>query len=194
MPYLCSTELAHSNCIGARQRIEQVQRPTIEDNDISHWLLGMGSWVQTNEPSSAQKISINLEDKDVKPLQTTDLLLIHPSGPLPGSFESGEQYRWSGHWSMGEAEWRTGSNADTRRNAEAEVDRVGQDSKLENVKGLGAIKEGTYGAQETGVVCSQVDGYSASSRKERDGEMLLRWAIQNLEDPWHPGRGEGILQ
>ncbi|KAE9970900.1 hypothetical protein EG327_010128 [Venturia inaequalis] len=129
MPYLHPPELALSDCLRSCQRNRQVQKPTIDESDMKYWLTGTGSWVQTNESSAAQKIGMKLEAKDVKPSQATDLPPRHSSR----SFECGEQHRWNGHGSMNEVERWTGSDADARRSAEAEVDRVRQDSKFEDM-------------------------------------------------------------
>lgn len=198
MPYLYPPELALSDCLRSRQEGEQAEKPGDMKSDINHWLPEIGSWVQTSEISSARRASIDLDDNDVKPPQTTDLPPAHPSGSFDGSFESGEPYRWSGDWSVDEAERRTGSDADTRRSAEAEIDRVRQDSKMEDTDSLGAIKSGTYrqlGAmQRLAMVQFPEDGGLVSSGKEKNGEMLLRWSKVSSEDPWHMERDEGTVQ
>lgn len=198
MPYLHPPELALSDCLGLCQRNRQVKRPTIDESDMKYWLTGTGSGVQTNESSAAQETGMNREAKDVKPSQTTDLPPRHPSRSFDGSFECGERHRWNGHGSMNEVERWTGSDADARRSAEAEVDRVRQDSKFEDMNDQEVTEGGTC-RQTSSVETSGVDEFAVAERLVpsgigRDGEMLLRWSIQSLEDPWHLGRSGGILQ
>ncbi|TID22937.1 hypothetical protein E2P81_ATG02063 [Venturia nashicola] len=191
-------EFALSDCLCLRQRNEQVQGLTIDESEVEYWLIGISSWVQPNEPSSAQKISINLEDNDVKPPQVADLPSSNASGSFDGSFECGGRRRWNDHWSMNEAKRQTGGDADARRGTEAGVDRVGQDNKVEDANGLGTIKDVachyTGSVKGSRVVHLAVDERLVSSGRERNGEMLLRWSEKTLEDAWYPGRGKEVLQ
>lgn len=201
MPALYPPELAPSDRLYSRQEGEQAEKPGDMKNDINHWLTEIGSWIPTSEPSPARRTSIDLDDNDVKPPQTTGLTPAYPSGSFDKSFESGESYQWRGHWTTDEADWWTGSDADARRSGrsvEAEIERLGRGCKTEDADSPKAIKGGTCRqsgtVQRSGVIQCLVDGQLLSSEKENNGGMLLRWSKESSEDPWHPGRDEVVLQ
>lgn len=167
-------------------------------SDAKHCLLEIGSWTPKNETFPAGRTSIDLGDNDVKPPQTKDTHLGHPSRSFDGSFESDDGYQQGGHWSMNEAKWeiagwRAGNETDNEC-AEAELARIVESGKLGGAKTFTGIKGGTYrqpgAVQEPIGVQLLLSGGPRPATKEKSGEILLRWLMQSSEDPWHLGSGE----